>query len=63
MENQNAPPDQSVPDDIYVGNVIPFRRAVPPLTDDEITRLRALLLDAERVLVGCPVARKVLASD
>lgn len=44
-------------------NVVPLRRPVPPLTDDEILRIRAMLGDAERVLVECPLARRIISDE
>jgi len=46
-------------------NVVPMRLAepgtrVPPLTGDEIKRLRALLAQSEAILHECPVARHIL---
>ena len=60
MENPHAhPPDA----DESSTNVLPFRKPVPPLTDDEILRLRAILGRAERVLSECPVALRILSDD
>lgn len=39
----------------------PKGRSVPPLTDAEITALRDLLVKAEQIAEGCPVARRVFS--
>lgn len=41
--------------------VVPSRREVPPLTDGEILALRRMLVNAEAVAEGCPVARRILS--
>lgn len=56
-------PNLHPPDDTSNSNVLPFRKPVEPLTDDEIRRLRAILDRAERVLSECPVAGRILSDD
>lgn len=47
------------------GQVVPIadarrrQRAVPPLSDTEILRLRKLLEDSEAIMAICPVARRL----
>lgn len=45
-------------------NVVPIQARVPrtpPLTDDEIIRLRALLVDFSKVAEHCPLAQRALS--
>lgn len=35
----------------------------PPLSDEEILRLRALLDNADRITAACPVARRAVEGD
>lgn len=44
-------------------NVLTFRktkRGEPPLSNEELRALRALLENAQKVAHGCPVARRIL---
>lgn len=46
---------------VRVLHIMPRSRGVPPLTDGEILALRKLLVDAEAIKEGCPVARRILS--
>lgn len=42
-------------------HITPRARRVPPLTDEEIIKLRQLLIDAELVFSGCTMAKRALS--
>lgn len=43
-----------------VVHLVPRSRTVPPMTDDEVTEMRAMLTQWKQVLRGCPIARKAV---
>lgn len=45
------------------GNVVALRRTDEPLTPDECRRVRALLEQADKLIHGCPMARRILEGD
>lgn len=56
---QKKPEVQS--DSVVAFYAAPHRRRVPPLSDEEVLRLRQLLRDAEAVFATCPMAQRVLS--
>lgn len=62
MSNQQKVGDPRGPGNVVpISHAAPKTRTVPFLTDDEITRLRKLLVDFDTIAVACPIAVRALS--